>query len=291
MKKFDLKVIVIVWVAAFLLAVGSAWLFLEGMMLPGQLNPTPEMGTTNWIQSPATDIARDVHWLWAWTVAIIFPFLFGPILLLLYSMVRFRKSKNPRAATFHENVPLEVFWTVTPALFLVAMAVPAYGVLRKMDFPDKKPDVFVDVVGAQFYWQYSFPRYGVTVTDDGTGEVPLVLPHNKVVYMTGTSHQVNHAWWVPSFGVKYDVIPGRTNYGWFTTEQQGFFKGQCAELCGALHAFMWIHVEVVPEAEFYQWLDENGAEFPLEDREKILTYLGSERAREIFGDAEMLDFE
>jgi cytochrome c oxidase subunit II len=284
MKKSDLNMLVFLWVAAILLALVTAWYFLHGMYDVAGKTPTVDTPTTNWIQSPATDIAKAVQRNWAFTVAIIFPFFFGPLLVLGYAMYRFSKKRNPRAADFHDNVPLEVTWTVIPAIVLIVMAIPAYGVLRKMEYPPDDPDVIVDVIGHQFYWQYDFPRYDVTVTDDGTGDSPLYLPVDSVIYLTGTSPQVIHAWWVPAFGVKFDVIPGRINFGWFTTQYEGFFKGQCAELCGALHAFMFIHVKVVSEQEFFQWLHENDGSFPVEDREKVRRHLGEEVEQELFGD-------
>jgi cytochrome c oxidase subunit 2 len=135
-------------------------------------------------------------------------------------------------------------------------------------------DVVVDVTGYQFYWQYNFPKYGVTVTDDGTGTEPLVLPVESNVMLYGQSPQVNHAWWVPAFGLKFDVIPGRITRGWIRPTQKGFFKGQCAELCGTLHAYMLIHVKVVEEKEFYEWLREKGATFPPDEIDRVEGILG-----------------
>lgn len=282
MQKSDLRNLLVMIAVAIVLAIGSAWLFRYGLNSEAGNTPSAAHATTNWIQSPATDIAEDVRAEWSWTVGILTPFLFGPLLVLGYCILRFNHLKNPKAATFHEHVSLEVFWTIVPAFFLIAMAVPAYSVLHNMDHAPRKADLEVDVVGAQFYWQYTLPKYGVTVTDDGTGTSPVVFPVDKMIRLNGQSHQVNHAWWVPSFGVKFDVIPGRITGAWFTTKREGLFKGQCAELCGALHAFMWIHVKVVPEKEFYEWLKSKDAVFPTDEREKVVKYLGQEYADSVF---------
>lgn len=271
----DIRNLVLIWVGGILLAVLTGVLTLA-LYNPGLMNPTEEMATTHWLSAPVTPIAEAVRHNWVYTTIIIFPFLFAPIMTLIYCMIRFSEKANPRASTLHENVPLEVFWTIIPAIVLAVMAVPSYSILKQLDTPPGRPDMMIDVVGAQYNWQYHFPKYDVDVTDDGTGEDPLVVPVSKVIQLNGTSNQVNHAWWVPAFGIKFDVIPGRINSSWFKSRHTGFFKGQCAELCGALHAYMWIHVKVVEEKEFYEWIIERDGVIPEDEIEHVRELLGDE---------------
>lgn len=280
MNKADIRNLILIWVGALLLAVLTGWGFL--MWAPAMDAPVPvfEAPTTHWVTDPATSVAEQVRRNTAWTITVIFPFLYGPLLTLLYVVWRFGKARNPVPDSVEENVPLEVFWTLIPAVVLVVMAVPSFAVLQYMDrVPELNPgeqDYVVDVTGRQFDWLYSFPKYGVEMVDDGTGDNPLVLPLNQIVLMNGTSSDVNHAWWVPAFGVKFDVIPGRINPAWFRPTKEGFFKGQCAELCGDLHAVMYIHVKVVPEAEFFEWIIEQGGEIPPEEEEFVSNLLGED---------------
>lgn len=273
--KKDIRNLVIIWVVgtglAVLTAVGSLALFS-----PDHLSPTRDMATTHFLNAPVTPIAEAVRVNWAFTIAIIFPFLFCPIMTLIYCMVKFSSKKNAQPSPIHENLSLEVFWTIIPAVVLVIMAVPSYAILKLLENPPRKPDVVVEVVGAQFFWQYYFPKYDVGMTDDGTGDNPVYFPVNQIVQLNGTSNQVNHAWWVPAFGIKFDTIPGRINSGWVKSRHTGYFKGQCAELCGALHAFMWINVKVVEEAEFYQWILDNEGTIPFDEIEKVRALLGDE---------------
>ena len=53
----------------------------------------------------------------------------------------------------------------------------------------------------------------------------------------GYDFDVNHSWWVPDLGGKYDAIPGTTNHTWFEAPQ-GTYIARCAELCGIQHALM-----------------------------------------------------
>lgn len=282
MQKKDLRNLIIIWVISILLsavtAMGIYKMYDPAVAMAG---PAPDQPVTDWVLGPATTISEAVRGNFAWTVFITFPFLYAPILLVIFIAFRFSKDRNPVPATFHEHVPLEVAWTIIPALVLVAMALPAYGVLRQMEATPKKPDVVLDIVGAQFYWQYNFPKYDVTFVDDGSGKEWLHLPVDKSILLNGQSFQVNHAWWVPAFGVKFDVIPGRITGSWMHTTREGAYKGQCAELCGALHAYMWIHVKVVPEKEFYAWLKSKGATFPPEEQEKVAALLGEDAVKEV----------
>lgn len=283
MTKSDLRNLCVIWLAGILLSLAAA-AFVYRMYDPANPAPAPvgmESPTTSWINAPATTIASAVQRNTVWTIVVICPFLFAPIGTLLYIIVRFSKKNNPVADQTHENLPLEVFWTVTPALVLVAMAIPAYAVLRKIDIQPSKADVQVTVKGAQFFWNYTFEKYGVSVTDDGTGTEPVYFPVNKMIRLNGMSEQVNHAWWVPAFGIKFDVIPGRITGGWIKPTKEGFFKGQCAELCGALHAYMWIHVKIVPEREFYQWLESKKAKWPADEEVRIKAILAGAPAQVI----------
>ena len=70
-----------------------------------------------------------------------------------------------------------------------------------------------------------------------------------------------HSFTVPSFGIKIDAIPGRLNETWFKATKEGWYYGQCSELCGKDHAFMPIAVRVVSEGEFAAWVEEAKKKF------------------------------
>lgn len=104
----------------------------------------------------------------------------------------------------------------------------------------------------------------------GRGEAPeihrlldtdtrIVVPVGKIVKVLVMADDVIHSWAIPSFGIKIDAVPGRTNETWFRATKIGTFYGQCSELCGIRHAFMPIVVEVVSEEDFKAWLGRAGA--------------------------------
>src|SRR3972149_11541796 len=219
---------------------------LSTMFLAGSV--AAQSPITNWLQDPATPLAREVRNTFWITMSMIMPFLLAAEGILLYSIFKFRARPGAQPATFHENLKLENIWTILPAIALIIIAVPAFGTLKKMEVPPKR-DLVVEVIGHQFFWEYRYPRYGITLVDK-----PLVVPEDKVVTLNLTSVDVIHSWFVPAFGVKQDATPGRISHAWFQVDQVGTYKGQCAELCGELHAKMYITVKAVDLEEFEEWL-------------------------------------
>lgn len=73
---------------------------------------------------------------------------------------------------------------------------------------------------------------------------PLVIKCLSKNLIQGISDDVIHSWTCPSFGIKFDVVPGRLKSSTLIRKKVGVFYGQCSEICGAKHRFMPIEVEV-----------------------------------------------
>ncbi|QSX29963.1 cytochrome c oxidase subunit II [Shewanella cyperi] len=191
---------------------------------------------------------------------------------MIYAMINHRKSKGAVAAQFHESTKVEIAWTVIPFIILISMAIPATKTLIAMEDPSNA-DLTVQVTGSQWKWHYSYfdqdiAFYSILSTpmeqiegNEAKGEnyllevdKPLVLPANRKIRFLMTSDDVIHSWWVPAFAVKKDANPGFINEAWTRIDKPGIYRGQCAELCGKQHGFMPIVVEVLPEAQFDDWL-------------------------------------
>lgn len=216
---------------------------------------------------PASDIAREVASA-TWISALVFlPFLVLPLLLLLYVIFKFRDTGDGRKpATFTGNHTLEVVWTLIPCVALVAVSIPTWLILDHMEAPPvhAKDRMAVRVTGKQFAWDYKYlglykdpkaeEKQEIAVGQFLGIQEPLVLAKGRTVELHMTSDDVNHAWWIPPFGVKKDCIKGRDTYAWFTPDTLGFFKGQCAELCGDGHGIMIITAAVVEKPDFERFI-------------------------------------
>ena len=137
-------------------------------------------------------------------------------------------------------------------------------------------DLTIKATGKQWYWTYSYPDNGAFEFDslmlqdkDRKADQPrllavdneIVVPINKTVRVQVIGADVIHAFAVPSFGIKIDAIPGRLNETWFKAEREGWYYGQCSELCGKDHAFMPIAVRVVSEQAFQTWVEQAKKKF------------------------------
>ncbi len=94
-------------------------------------------------------------------------------------------------------------------------------------------------------------------------EIPvLVLPSGKRIEFQIASADVIHAFWVPEFLFKRDVMPDPVaNHSvniFQITEitKTGAFVGRCAELCGTYHSMMNFEVRVVEPNDFKAYMQQ-----------------------------------
>lgn len=197
--------------------------------------------------------------------------------VMFVSMYLHRKSRGAKADNFHESVTLELVWTVIPALILIGMAWPATITLKEIyNTDDAELDILI--TGHQWNWQYEYLGEGVMFfsnlstpvsqirNEEDKGEhyllevdEPLVIPVNTKVRFLVTAGDVIHSWWVPELAVKRDAIPGYTNAAWTMVEEEGVYRGQCAELCGKDHGYMPIEVHAKSKEDYEDWLSEKRA--------------------------------
>jgi len=227
-----------------------------------------------------TGISREtysLHMIIFWVCVVIGVLVYG---VLVYSLFAYRKSKGAVPATFHHSTKLEIVWTFIPFVILIGMAVPSTRVLTQI-YDSSESELDILITGYQWRWQYKYlaedgeevaffsnlttPDEQIyNIADKGENyllevDEPLVIPVNTKVRFLLTSADVIHSWWVPEFAVKKDAIPGFVNEAWVIAEQTGIYRGQCTELCGQLHGFMPVVVEVLEQDAFDAWMAEKQA--------------------------------
>ena len=194
--------------------------------------------------------------------------------LLLYSVWRFRRSKNPVPSATTHNTPLEILWTLIPGLVLVGIAVPSFALVYRYNVIPPSA-MTLKVTGHQWYWEYQYPTNGnldiiSTIVPDaklklqqGQNSTRLlavdnyaVLPIGTVIRIELTGADVIHSFMVPSLGLQKYAIPGRINQIWTRIEHEGDYYGQCSQLCGQNHAFMPIGIRAVSKTAFAAWANE-----------------------------------
>ena len=186
--------------------------------------------------------------------------------LIVFTVFRYRRRADDDTLPpqTHGNNLVEVIWTAIPTAIVLFLFVMSWQTLNTVDAKAANPNVYVRAVAARFQWKFDYLD-----GPDGVGLSPkvlfsqvlpvgedggLVLPVGEPVHISLTSPDVIHAFYVPKFLFKRDVVPGKLNTFDFTVEEPGTFRGQCAELCGPYHGSMVFEVHAKPKAEFEAWL-------------------------------------
>lgn len=195
---------------------------------------------------------------------------------LVYAIFKFRKraGENRAPESWSHNTTLEIVWTVIPFILLIIICVPTFqGLLYMVNIP-KKPDLVLEVVGRQYFWEYRFPELNATFNSrtrlgdviaikKGTPEwddIALHLPINQKILVKFTAADVIHSWWVPAFGMQQMTTPGNLVQFPLEIKEEGRWQGACAYLCGPLHGAMDIKVMGVNRPAFDAWIASHQAQ-------------------------------
>ena len=173
--------------------------------------------------------------------------LVGLVVTMVMFVIRYRRSRSPKATNIEGNVPLEVAWTVIPLVLFMGMFYLGWkGYLKTVDFPEGA--VPIKVTARMWSWTFEYPNGVQTDT--------LYVPVKTPMKLTLTSVDVNHSLYIPAFRIKKDVIPNRQNVLWFTTPRAGSYDIACAEYCGLRHSYMYTKVVASDSATFERWYAE-----------------------------------
>jgi cytochrome c oxidase subunit 2 len=184
--------------------------------------------------------------------------------LIIWTVIRYRRQPGDDVlpAQTHGNNVAELAWTIIPTIIVVFLFVISWQTLNQVDTTSASAQTKIRAVAGQFQWQFDYlADDGQTIkytqqlaTGDGGG---LYVPAGRDIQLSLTSQDVIHAFYVPQFLFKRDVVPGRVNKFDFTVDAADAgqtFRGQCAELCGAGHRLMLFEVHALSPTDFDAWL-------------------------------------
>lgn len=173
--------------------------------------------------------------------------LLGITSVMVYFVVRYRRSKHPVPADIRGNLLLELVWIVIPTFIALSMFYigwQSYVGLREV--PEDAMEV--EVYGQMYSWIFVYDNEKET-------ENELVVPLGRAIKLNITSVDVLHSFYVPAFRIKVDAVPGMETYAWFQADELGEYDALCTEYCGVDHSSMVGVIKIVPEAEFLEWLE------------------------------------
>lgn len=219
------------------------------------------LATTACIPAGVTDRGRQVSELYNWFMLAAAGVFIVVVGLLVWSIVRYRGQPGRDVVVptpTRGNFALEVAWWAAPTALVVVLVILTAGVLSQVDARAEQPEVVVEVQGFQWGWQFTFPDAGVQVTGTAADPARIELPVGRTIAFEITSPDVVHSFWIPSFLIKRDAVPGHPNRFDVTIEEAGTYSGQCGEFCGLLHSRQLFEITAVQPERFDAWLTEHG---------------------------------
>jgi len=171
---------------------------------------------------------------------------------------RYREGKPDNPKQIHGSTPLEIGWTIVPALILAVVAVPTIATIFDLAKEPKGPNVLqVTVEGKQWWWQFTLPPQplvGERSSDRVVTSTELHIPVHTKVFVKLRSDNVIHSFWVPELAGTKDDVPSRTNTLTIEASDPGTYLGACKEYCGLAHADMRFRVIAQSKSDWKKWL-------------------------------------
>jgi len=201
----------------------------------------------------------------------------------IYYLVKYRRRPGHKAHYSHGNNTLEFWWTIIPTAIFLTLAIWGNRVWNELTAsPIPEDAVTVDIVSYQYGWDFRYPgadgqlgestptgfttenKFAVNPDDpagkDDFNTTELVIPANRTVHVLLRSRDVIHSFYVPSFRLYQDAVPGRTiKWVQFTAKRPAELELACSQLCGSGHYNMKAKIRILPEEEFNKWYAEKSA--------------------------------
>ncbi|MEO1590415.1 MAG: cytochrome c oxidase subunit II [Cyanobacteria bacterium J06632_22] len=217
---------------------------------------------------------------------------------LIYAAIRFRRREGDETDGQHleGNIPLEIVWTAIPAIIVLGLSIYSFDIYNEMgglnlmgkdggnpvvqlaygsggdeasSYPmlgaaglgeppsdaDMMPDVTIDVLAMQYAFIMTYPSTGIV-----DGEVHI--PAGKLVKLNLKAQDVLHAFWLPEFRIKQDMIPGTDTSLVVKATREGTYPVVCAELCGPYHGGMRTQLIVHSPEDYDAWVQSRVAQGP-----------------------------
>jgi len=203
----------------------------------------------------------------------------GMTLIVIYSLFKFRKKDGEISdgLAIEGNLTLEIIWTIIPSIIVLFVGIYSYNIYDRMggmnelnhshgamdsnsekiwagisqiDDSSKSNNPNIEVSAMQFAFLFNYPE-GKFITGE------LHVPVNQKISIKMESKDVIHAFWIPEFRIKQDIIPGQPTVLNFTPTKTGKYAIICAELCGPYHGGMRASIIVEEPDDYQEWFNQN----------------------------------
>jgi cytochrome c oxidase subunit 2 len=223
-------------------ALWPAGILVLGLILTGCLSPQTTL-------APQSEFAEDIQFLLKltfWSAVGVFVIVEAVLVWVIFRY-RARRTDAAMPPQIHGNTPVEIIWTIIPAVLLAIVAAFTTPIIFNTQAPAPANAMHVTVIGHQWWWEFQYPSLGITTANE------VHMPVGQPVAFDLQSIDVQHSFWLPRLGGKRDAIPNHDSFLWWTPNEVGTTPGQCAQYCGTSHANMRMIAVVQSQADFNTW--------------------------------------
>lgn len=178
------------------------------------------------LPEPMSSVAPVVDTLYMQIYWLSVVFFVGIVFAMVYLAWKYRKRPGHKAEAPTHNVlmeRLELLWTVAPIFILIPLFHEGFRGYMDLSVPPSDA-IEIRVRAFQWGWDFEYPN--------GESDSVLHVPANRNVKMVMSSNDVLHAFFIPEFRVKRDLVPGMYTSVWFRPTVTGDADLFCAEYCG-----------------------------------------------------------
>lgn len=210
-------------------------------------------GDSAWLPEAVSTMAGDVDYAFYFIGYVSIAFFVLIVLILFYFPWAYRKREGaPPVKQIAHNTVLEILWSVVPLLFLFVMFVLGLQGYMKMSIAPRGATE-IQLTARKWSWSFEYPG-GLKSIAGKNGETELHVPVGKPVKLIMSSEDVLHSFFLPTFRLKQDVVPGRYTTLWLEATKEGTYPIFCTEYCGLNHSKMVANVVVDSEENYNKYL-------------------------------------
>lgn len=206
-----------------------------------------ESGFWMWFTPSITPEGDSIGTLFNWVLWLCGVLFVGIHAIMIYFAIAYQKGQRETTPGTHGHLGIEVTWTIIPTIIMVFLGIYTFDVYANVIEESEDPTV-VEVTAQQFAWEFHYPDKNITMSNQ------LVLPSNQSLQFQIESMDVLHSFYVPSFRMKQDAVPGmQTILNISKITETGQYDIKCAELCGVGHYRMNADLYVLSPNKFSEW--------------------------------------
>ncbi|MGH9661769.1 MAG: cytochrome c oxidase subunit II [Bryobacteraceae bacterium] len=188
------------------------------------------------------------------------------------------RDRGGRAEYSHGNNTLEAIWTSAAGVLFIGLVVMGTGIWAKVHMDPAPADaIVIELSGKQFAWSFRYPgpdgKFGRTdlkFVNDASGNPfgidendpagrdditssAVKVPVGKPILLRMSARDVIHNFFVRELRLKQDLVPGMIIPFHFQADKIGIYEVPCSELCGLGHSQMRTTLQVMSEANYEKW--------------------------------------